>query len=170
MWIRKKLFPFSQLMCVIPSATEALRTWGDIWYFHLKAAILQIRFSFLVFFSQSDLGCAQVLFMITQPQHMKRRWTRHTNKEEKVSDSCLVGWETLLWGPPRGAHPGVISALHFKHKACAVSGLLPLPELCGGSLRTIPAVSTSWISPVCPLLPSLFTPSLRPIQNTFTAK
>lgn len=95
---------------------------------------MQIRSHFLVFSTYGDLGYVQVLCLVTQQRHIKRRQTRQIRREERLSDSCLPGWVTLLRDPLRGAQPWVTSVPQsgrkdFKHKACTTSTPLAAPFL-----------------------------------------
>lgn len=123
---------------------------------------MQIRPYSAVFSPYSDLGYVQALCLVTQHWHIKRRHTRQIRREKRLLDSCLPGWVTLLRDPLRGAQPWVTSLpqsgrIDFKHKTCTTphpsfsSLFCCSPELHGGSLKTIPAVTTSWIRSVYPL-------------------
>lgn len=109
-----------------------------------------------------------MLCLVTQRWHIKRRHTRQIRREKRLSDSCLPGWVTLLRDPLRGAQPWVTSfpqsgRKDFKHKTCTTphpsfsSLFCCSPELHGGSLKTIPAVTTSWISSVYPLATTMLS-------------
>lgn len=101
-----------------------------------------------------DLGYMHVVCFVTQHWHIKGRHTRQKRREERLSDSCLHGWVTLLQDPLRGAKPWVTSVPQsgrkdFKHKTCTTpqptfsSLFCCSPELHRGSLKSIPAVTTS---------------------------
>ena len=120
---------------------------------NFQAMSMQIRSHSPVFSTYDDLGYVQVLCLVTQHWHIKRRQTRQIRREGRLSDSCLPGWVTLLRDPLRGALPWVTSVAQsgrtdFKHEACTTSTpscsslSCCSPELHGGSLKTIPAVTT----------------------------
>lgn len=84
-------------------------------------------------------------------------YTAHPHKEtgietESLSDSCRPAWVTLQWDPLRGARDGVTSALQLERKTSNTRPVQPAPplfpspvvrpELCGGPLKTVPAVGT----------------------------
>lgn len=114
-----------------------------------------------VFSTYNDLGYVQVLCLVTQHWHIKRRQTRQIRRGERLSDSWLPGWVTLLRDPLRGAQPWVTSVPQSGRKTSNTRPVQPpplcsslsccSPELHGGSLKTVPAVTTPWISPVYPL-------------------
>lgn len=74
-----------------------------------------------------------MLRLVTQHWHIKRRQTRQIRREERLSDSCLPGWVTLLRDPLRGAQPWVMSVPQsgrrdFKHEARTPSTPLAAPS------------------------------------------
>lgn len=86
-----------------------------------------------VFSTYNDLGYVQVLCLVTQQWHIKRRQTRQIRREERLPNSCLPGWVTLLWDPLRGAQPWVTSVPQsgrkdFKHKVRTTSTPLAAPS------------------------------------------
>lgn len=98
----------------------------------LQAMSMQIRSHSPVFPTYSDLGYVQVLCLLTQHWHIKRRQTRQIRREERLSDSCLPGRVTLMRDPLRGAQPWVTSVpqlgrKNFKHKASTTSTPLAAP-------------------------------------------
>lgn len=91
---------------------------------NLQAMSVKTRPFSAVFSTYSDLGYVQVLCLVTQHWHIKKRHAREIRREERPSDSCLPGWVTLLWDPLRGAQPWVTSVPQsgredFKHKTWA---------------------------------------------------
>lgn len=98
-----------------------------------RAMSMQFGSHSLVFSTYGDLGYVQVLCLVTQQRHIKRRQTGQIRREERLSDSCLPGWVTLLRDPLRGAQPWVTSVPQsgrkdFKHKACTTSTPLAAPS------------------------------------------
>lgn len=130
-------------------------------HIHQKPPAIQISSHYPAFSTYSDLGYVQVLCLLTQHWHIKRRQTSQIRREERLFDSCLPGWVTLLRDPLRRAQPWVMSVPQSGRKTSNTRPVQPpplcsslsccSPELHGGSLKTIPAVTTPWISPIYPL-------------------
>lgn len=86
---------------------------------------MKIKSHSAVFSAYSDMSrCC----LVTQHWHIKRRHTRQIRWEERLLDSCLPGWVTLLQDPLRGAQPWVTSLPQsgrkdFKRRTCATPHL-----------------------------------------------
>lgn len=100
-----------------------------------KAMSMQIRSHSPVFPTYSDLGYVQVLCLLTQHWHIKRRQIR---REERLSDSCLPGRVTLLRDPLRGAQPWVTSVPQSGRKTSNTRPVQPPP------LLQLPLLLFSW--------------------------